>query len=189
MSESNLILLTVSVASFIAGYLFAKWNKNHTRTTEPPKSENTPKNTTSLPVVDSSSDEEEDSDDITNQKTKKKPHYKLILVARQDLNMTKGKVAAQVAHAALGAYKVACKAAPDKVKEWSRGGQAKVVVKANSEQELLDIEKKADDSGVTSYLVMDAGRTQVEPGSKTVLAIGPDLDENVDSLTGHLKLL
>jgi PTH2 family peptidyl-tRNA hydrolase len=63
------------------------------------------------------------------------------------------------------------------------------------------LEKKANEAGLCTHLVLDAGRTQIEPGSKTVLAIGPgivllvvylhctEVDEKVDAITGHLKLM
>ena len=35
---------------------------------------------------------------------------------------------------------------------------------------------------------VDAGRTQVGTGTKTVLAIGPALAAEMDELCGHLKL-
>ena len=56
-------------------------------------------------------------------------------------------------------------------------------------EEILDLKKHADKKGLTSYLVVDAGRTQIPTSSVTVLAIGPDEDEIIDEVTGHLKLL
>ena len=57
--------------------------------------------------------------------------------------------------------------------EWEIVGQAKIVLKANGEDELVNLEQKAKDAGLPCYLVVDAGRTQIAAGSKTVLAIGP----------------
>ena len=37
-------------------------------------------------------------------------------------------------------------------------------------------------------LITDAGRTTVEPGTITCLAIGPDSDEKIDKITKELKL-
>ncbi|MDY7082102.1 MAG: peptidyl-tRNA hydrolase, partial [Halobacteria archaeon] len=37
-------------------------------------------------------------------------------------------------------------------------------------------------------LIQDAGHTQIEPGTKTALAVGPARDEDVDAVTGHLSL-
>jgi len=75
------------------------------------------------------------------------------------------------------------------VKHWSHGGQAKIVVKVQTEQDLLDVEAEAKRRGLITYVVQDAGRTQIASGSRTVLAVGPDSLANVDAATGGLKLL
>jgi PTH2 family peptidyl-tRNA hydrolase len=114
---------------------------------------------------------------------------KMVLVVRNDLGMGKGKIGAQCGHATLGAYKRAVKRTPSAVASWSRWGQAKICVKVNSEAELLEIQQLADAIGVSSYVVQDAGRTQIEAGSLTVLAVGPAPVDQVNQITGHLKLL
>jgi PTH2 family peptidyl-tRNA hydrolase len=53
----------------------------------------------------------------------------------------------------------------------------------------MNIRRGANLRGLNYYLVHDAGRTQIAAGSATVLAIGPALVEDIDTLTGHLKLL
>merc|ERR1712001_28511 len=55
---------------------------------------------------------------------------KMVLVVRTDLNMSKGKVAAQCAHAAVACYKKALKKTPMFLKQWELFGQAKVTLKA-----------------------------------------------------------
>ena len=57
------------------------------------------------------------------------------------------------------------------------------------DEELLALKKLADEKNITSYLVIDAGRTQIPTSSVTVLALGPDEDEIIDEVTGDLKLL
>ena len=69
-------------------------------------------------------DEEDEDDDAAA-----KGHMKMVLVVRTDLQMGKGKAAAQCAHAALGAYKMARSKCPDVLKSWERNGQPKVVLK------------------------------------------------------------
>jgi len=115
--------------------------------------------------------------------------YKMLLVVRMDLKMGKGKVAAQCAHAACGSVEVATKRNPDILKKWRVEGQAKVVVKIQTEEELIALGRTASDQGVLSYIVRDAGRTQIEAGSRTVLALGPGKKSDIDMITGHLKLL
>jgi peptidyl-tRNA hydrolase, PTH2 family len=75
------------------------------------------------------------------------------------------------------------------VRRWDDSGCAKICLKVETEQELNQIRKGANSQGLNFYLVHDAGRTQIAAGSATVLAIGPALVQDVDKLTGHLKLL
>ncbi|KAJ3373163.1 hypothetical protein GGF31_001153 [Allomyces arbusculus] len=96
--------------------------------------------------------------------------FKMVLVVRNDLGMTKGKVAAQLAEA------------------WEYSGQAKVALKVNSEDEMLELEALAQSLSLSAKSIRDAGRTQIAAGSRTVLAIGPGPVEIIDQVTKHLKL-
>ena len=71
---------------------------------------------------------------------------------------------------------------------WELSGQRKVVVKVDTEEELLQVQKEAQNVGLITSLIRDAGHTQVTPGSKTVLGVGPGPTELVDKVTGHLRL-
>jgi len=113
---------------------------------------------------------------------------KMVLVVRTDLGMTKGKVAAQCAHAALDCYKKAVKRHQDALNAWETTGQTKVCLKIDSEAALLDLAAEAKKNGINFGVVRDAGRTQVDAGSLTVLGIGPAKIEQIDKITGHLKL-
>ena len=53
----------------------------------------------------------------------------------------------------------------------------------------MELKRLADEKGISNYLVIDAGRTQIPTSSITVLALGPDEDEILDEVTGDLKLL
>ncbi|XP_022085615.1 peptidyl-tRNA hydrolase 2, mitochondrial-like [Acanthaster planci] len=114
--------------------------------------------------------------------------YKLVLVVRTDLKMGKGKVAAQCSHAAVSCYKQAARRQPDMLKEWENYGQPKVVVKAPDEEVLIELALKARSLGLTTAVIQDAGRTQIAPGSRTVLGVGPGPASLVDEVTGELKL-
>lgn len=115
-------------------------------------------------------------------------NLKQILVIRKDLNMRAGKMVAQGAHASMGA---ALEHLEDpRVKEWLAGAFAKVCVRVESEQELLDLHHDAAAAGLISYLIRDNGRTEFHGvPTYTALAIGPDLPERLDPITGGLKLL
>ena len=114
--------------------------------------------------------------------------FKMILVVRSDLKMGKGKVAAQCSHAAVSAYKQVQRRNPELLKQWEYCGQPKVVVKTNDEESLLELLTHAKEVGLPVSLIQDAGRTQIAPGSRTVLGIGPGPADLVDKVTGHLKL-
>lgn len=58
----------------------------------------------------------------------------------------------------------------------------------DSEDALKEVAKQARAKGILANIVQDAGRTQVEPGSRTVCAIGPGPAPLLDQVTGHLKL-
>lgn len=117
--------------------------------------------------------------------------YKQVIVLRKDLNMRKGKMVAQGAHASLGAVLNNGKLKEDaRIAAWLAGPFKKIAVSVNSEQELLDIKRKAEDNNLITCLIEDSGLTEFG-GVKTLtaLAVGPDLVEHVDVVTGHLPLL
>lgn len=105
--------------------------------------------------------------------------------------MTKGKIAAQAAHATLANYKHFLTHAPDHplLKRWEEMGQAKVALQVRSEDELLELQAKAVRLGLCAMVVRDAGRTQIAAGSATCLGVGPGPRSVVDEVTGGLKLL
>lgn len=114
--------------------------------------------------------------------------FKMILVVRNDLKMGKGKVAAQCSHAAVSAYKQVQRRNPELLKQWEYCGQPKVVVKAPDEDTLINLLAQAKEVGLPVSLIQDAGRTQIAPGSRTVLGIGPGPADLIDRVTGDLKL-
>ena len=110
---------------------------------------------------------------------------KQAIVARGDIGMSPGKLAAQVAHASL----MAVERADDRaVSEWKRGGQKKVVLKAGNERTLFELKETAAAAGLPAAIVRDAGHTQLDPGTVTALAIGPGGDDAIDAVTGELSL-
>lgn len=119
------------------------------------------------------------------------PRTKLVLVVRGDLKMSKGKTAAQCAHAAILCYQQSQKEQDKQklVECWSTLGQPKIVLRVNTLEELTNLQNRAKNAGVIAELVRDAGRTQLEAGTATVLGIGPDIEKNVDELVSNLKLL
>jgi PTH2 family peptidyl-tRNA hydrolase len=112
---------------------------------------------------------------------------KLALVVRTDLGMGRGKIAAQVAHAAVAAT-LASFGGPACYR-WLEDGQPKVVLKAASAEHLQDLAAQARRAGLPVELVRDAGRTQVQAGTVTCCAIGPAEAAQIDAVTADLALL
>ncbi|KAJ3652526.1 hypothetical protein Zmor_018482 [Zophobas morio] len=117
-----------------------------------------------------------------------KDEYRLIMGVRNDLKMQKGKVAAQCGHAAMAAYAKALEQTPQTLERWLRFGGTKIAVRIDSEDELLELDEKAREMNVLSSIIRDAGQTQVAPGTRTVIALGPAPKTVLDKITGHLKL-
>ncbi len=112
--------------------------------------------------------------------------YKQCIIVRDDLKISKGKLAVQVAHAAVTTYEFAGK---DIREAWKEGGQKKVVLRVPSLQDLFELKESARKQGLPTALITDAGLTEVPPGTITVLGIGPAEVSELDRITGHLRLL
>jgi PTH2 family peptidyl-tRNA hydrolase len=111
---------------------------------------------------------------------------KLVLLTRTDLAMSRGKIAAQVAHAAVLAALNGLGTAD--FATWLEQGQPKVVLKVGDAQ-LLRLAEAGKQAGLPISLVADAGLTQLPPGTLTCAAIGPAEDRRIDAITGDLLLL
>ena len=113
---------------------------------------------------------------------------KLVLVINNDLKMGKGKIAAQAGHASVTATLKAGEHRPTTLDSWLKSGQKKVCLKSNY-VDLTELESKAKANGIQTVRITDAGKTQIPSGSLTVIAFGPDNEDILHGLTGHLKLL
>ncbi|KAG2373782.1 hypothetical protein C9374_011871 [Naegleria lovaniensis] len=159
--------------------------------------------------------------DYLNKVFPKTQQYKMVFVVRNDLDMRKGKIAAQCCHAAVGLYrnilyenidyyKYVHSQCPNTISgndvlplitlddiqqwkqylhSWETTAEAKICLRADSEKEFEGLIQNCLKEKLNCYLVVDAGRTQIEAGSKTVLGIGPAPVEKIDKVTKHLKLL
>lgn len=113
---------------------------------------------------------------------------KQIIVMRSDLGMRKGKMVAQGAHASMAA--TLANLEDPRVKEWLSGPFAKICVRADSLDQLRQIQDHAIREGLICEEIEDSGLTEFH-GVPTVTccAIGPDTAENLDPVTGELRLL
>jgi len=115
--------------------------------------------------------------------------YKQVIVVREDLDISEGKRAAQVAHGALSAALEAREKHTKWYKEWLREGQRKVVLRAEDLGHLRALHEKARALKLPCASIDDAGLTELPPGTTTVLGIGPAPEDLVDQVTGSLPLL
>ena len=111
---------------------------------------------------------------------------KWIVVVREDLKLPAGKLAAQVAHAAVESVLVAERS---KLEKWRREGATKIVVGVETLQALSEIEAKARAKKLSVVRISDAGKTVVAPGTVTCIGIGPDKREKIDAITEHLNTI
>ena len=111
--------------------------------------------------------------------------FKQVILVRKDLQLSKGKIAAQVSHASVESL---LKSHKDDVQEWHDQGMKKSVLKIADLKELLEFKKKAENAGLVVALITDAGHTEIPAGTVTCLAIGPDDEKKIDNITGRLKL-
>lgn len=119
---------------------------------------------------------------------------KQIIIIRKDLNMRKGKCVAQGCHASTKVVEdlLLSKSKEDFecYDEWRNSGMTKICVGVDSERELGSIYQRAIDKGMPASIITDAGHTEFGGvPTKTAAAIGPWDDEEIDEITGDLKLL
>lgn len=143
---------------------------------------------------------------------------KQVIVVRKDLNMRKGKIAAQVAHASMKVLLDCMNVEEERyldsddhvtinrrtgniirslncgkgsyLNQWLEGAFAKIVVSCESEQELFDLCVIADKGGIPYAIITDSGATEFNNvPTVTCAAIGPYNSEELNKITGHLKLL
>ncbi|CAI4246266.1 BGP_1a_G0001320.mRNA.1.CDS.1 [Saccharomyces cerevisiae] len=142
-----------------------------------------------------SEDESDEDEDIESTSLNDIPgEVRMALVIRQDLGMTKGKIAAQCCHAALSCFRhIATNPArasynPIMTQRWLNAGQAKITLKCPDKFTMDELYAKAISLGVNAAVIHDAGRTQIAAGSATVLGLGPAPKAVLDQITGDLKL-
>lgn len=124
---------------------------------------------------------------------------KQVIVVRKDLQMRKGKIAAQVAHAAMKFLidnnesdrddELVIKLTPEEA-AWLTGPFTKVVVGVDSEEALRDLILQAELAGIEVNPIIDSGRTEFNGVmTLTCAAFGPCKAEDLDKITGNLKLI
>lgn len=112
--------------------------------------------------------------------------YKQCIIVRMDLKLSSGKLAAQVAHASVTSLDFAN---TRDIVNWKNSGQKKVVLKIETLNDILKLKEQVKIKKLPFALIIDAGKTEIEPGTITALGIGPVISEKIDILTSKLKML
>lgn len=128
---------------------------------------------------------------------------KQVIVVRKDLKMSQGKIAVQVAHAVLKSFKLHLKnqgklndgkECIDYTEDidlimWHITGETKIAVWCKNMNEFERVRKNANDAGINVSIIVDEGRTELEPNTITCMALGPAENELMDTVTGKLQLI
>jgi peptidyl-tRNA hydrolase, PTH2 family len=115
--------------------------------------------------------------------------YKQVILLRKDLKISRGKACAQCSHAAVEASLKSKKKNRIVFSAWRLSGMKKVVLKVDNQKDLYKYKQEADDAGLTTAVIADAGMTELKPGTVTACAIGPAEDKDIDKVTSKLQML
>jgi len=115
--------------------------------------------------------------------------YKMVLVVRGELRLTAGKAAVQVAHGAVMLTRAAERRDPATLEAWLAEGQMKIALTVPTLADLESLERQARARRIPTVWVEDAGFTEVPPGTRTCLGLGPARASEIDAVTGGLPLL
>ncbi len=130
---------------------------------------------------------------------------KQVIVIRKDLKMRRGKEIAQSCHASLAViinemiesdyagevfdYERKVLFMDPVLSQWLNGSFTKICLVVDSEEELLKVYNAAKAAKLRSVLITDSGKTEFNGvPTNTVVAIGPNYSEDIDKITGELKL-
>lgn len=114
---------------------------------------------------------------------------KQVIIIRSDLNLPKGKLCSQVAHASVSAALQTRKKDPKKLKKWLSQGGKKIILQIKGLKKLKSLYQEATTKGLTTSLVKDKGLTVVNPGTITCVGIGPNHSHQIDEITRDLNTL
>ena len=132
---------------------------------------------------------------------------KQVIAVRNDLKMGVGRIAAQVAHAAMKVFLdravairplnlkndkwwISIKDINSAMAEWCQGRFTKVVVGVNSEDEIYKLKEEADKAGLPNAIMVDNDFAEFYHNkTATCIAIGPEKSEKIDKITGNLELI
>jgi PTH2 family peptidyl-tRNA hydrolase len=95
----------------------------------------------------------------------------MYIFANAGLGMSPGKLAVQCSHAAVEAYRISQGQFSPLLDDWLAKGYTKLVMEARDTEHLLSIERYLKQKGYNSALIIDEGRTEIDPHTPTALGI------------------
>jgi peptidyl-tRNA hydrolase len=111
---------------------------------------------------------------------------KQVIVVNEALGLPQGRLATEVAHASIAAFLAA---SPEAQRQWLDEGMPKVVLRCDSEAQVVGLHSVADRAGLPAQLVRDDGRTAAPKGGVTCLGLGPADNARLETITGNLRVV
>lgn len=108
----------------------------------------------------------------------------MYIIANKGLGMSPGKLAAQVAHAAVESYVGTGIHNPDLADKWLEESQTKIVLEAKSEEHLEWLAQAIVARDIECTMIFDQGRTEIPSNSLTAVGINIDWESNLAFLQG-----
>ena len=107
-----------------------------------------------------------------------------MIVVHDALGLPRGRLATEVAHASIAAFLAA---SPEAQRKWLDEGMPKVVLRCDSEAEVMGLHSVADRAGLPAQLVHDEGYTAAPRGGVTCLGLGPAENAELETITSNLR--
>jgi PTH2 family peptidyl-tRNA hydrolase len=97
---------------------------------------------------------------------------KQVILVRRDLNLSRGKLASQVAHASVEAV---LNSDTELVEEWRKQGMSKIILGVENLYELEKLINRAKSKSIITSVVWDEGLTEIKKGTVTCKLMVPKL--------------
>ncbi|AOG03357.1 peptidyl-tRNA hydrolase PTH2 family protein (plasmid) [Bosea sp. RAC05] len=117
------------------------------------------------------------------------PELKMWLAVRTDLPLSRGKLAVQAMHAAGWLHLVVARDNPQLLERYLADAMPKISVRVDTAAALDRVEAEAKQAGIPCFVVTDAGRSEVEPGTRTVCLFGPAYRDDLPAFLKRLQTL
>lgn len=125
---------------------------------------------------------------MTRQKSDEDP-WILYIVAKKHIKMSPGKLAAQAGHGVGSVcefiYESSSKEDKENFQKWKTDARTKITLAVNSDEEFEEVKRIMTHK---KFIIADAGFTELEPGTETVISFLPMKKSQRPQLLSNLKL-